>query len=260
MAGVWTAGSDLSGGGLRTMCTVSFIVRENGYALVMNRDEQLTRAAGLPPKLRKVDDRSVLCPSEPGGGTWIALNDTGATLALVNWYSVEGRVRMDAISRGEVVSSVGAADGRDFVNAALAELPLAKMNPFRLIGIFPAAQEIFEWRWNLKKLICKKRPWKPQQWISSGFDEPKAHRIRSAAFRQALALSPSGSIGRLRNLHRSHVPDCGPFSICMHRSDAATVSSTEITLSSRRVTMRYQPGAPCQTSENYVRHVRVLQS
>ncbi len=143
------------------MCTVSFIARKNGYALVMNRDEKLARVAGVPPKLREVDGRAVLCPSEPGGGTWIAVNDTGATLALINWYSIKERVEVDVVSRGEVVNSMCAADGKNFVVSALAKLPLAKINPFRLIGIFPSVGEIFEWRWDLKKLVTKKHPWKP---------------------------------------------------------------------------------------------------
>src|SRR5882672_9584403 len=164
------------------MCTVSFIARRNGYALAMNRDEKLDRAAGLPPKLRKVDGCAVLCPSEPGGGTWIALNDTGATLALINWYSVKTSVEDDAISRGEVVSKVSAASGKDSVVFALANLPLTRINPFRLIGIFPTTVDIYEWRWDLKELVGKKHPWESRQWISSGFDESKAQRIRSTTF------------------------------------------------------------------------------
>ena len=35
-----------------------------------------------------------------------------------------------------------------------------------------------------------------------------------------------GRLNWLRRLHRSHLPERGPFSICMHRSDAATVSYT----------------------------------
>ena len=78
------------------MCTVSFIARQQGYALAMNRDEKLARVAGLPPKKSIVSGRAVLAPSEPGGGTWIALNDCGATLALINWYSITARVKGEA--------------------------------------------------------------------------------------------------------------------------------------------------------------------
>ncbi|MFZ0827646.1 MAG: NRDE family protein [Verrucomicrobiia bacterium] len=239
------------------MCTVSFIARKNGYALAMNRDEKLTRVPGLPPKLCEAGGRAVLCPSEPGGGTWIALNDAGATLALINWYSVRARVKAGAVSRGEVVKSVRAAGSSDFVVSALAKLPLAKINPFRLIGVFPATVGIFEWRWDLKKLVCKKHAWKPRQWISSGFDEPRAQRIRRATFRRAQAQRPADGLGWLRRLHRSHAPGSGAFSTCMHRPDAATVSCTEIALSFRHATMRYHPGAPCRASKHFVRHLRL---
>ena len=60
------------------MCTVTFIARRNGYALGMNRDERLTRVAGLPPRLTHLNGHAILAPSEPSGGTWIGVNDTGA--------------------------------------------------------------------------------------------------------------------------------------------------------------------------------------
>jgi len=237
------------------MCTVSFIPRSRGYALMMNRDEKRTRIAGLPPQLHKIDRRAVLYPSEPGGGTWISLNDTGVTLVLINWYSVNQRVVAGVISRGQVVNSACAAGTKDQVDSVVAPLPLAKINPFRLIGIFLATSEVFEWRWNLSKLEIHQHPWRPQQWISSGFDEPKAQQIRSATFRRAQTQNSAGTLEWLRRLHRSHHPDCGAFSTCMHRADAATVSSTEIVVSSGRATMRHHPGPPCQTSNQIVRHV-----
>src|SRR6266700_7181437 len=81
------------------MCTVTFIARRSGYCLGMNRDEKLTRPTALPPRKRMVNGRAVVVPSDPGGGTWIALNDHGATLALINWYSITARVDGKAVSR-----------------------------------------------------------------------------------------------------------------------------------------------------------------
>ena len=92
------------------MCTVTFIARKRGYALGMNRDEKLTRVQGLPPSERLVEGRRVICPSEPGAGTWISLNETGVTFALINWYSITARVYGTATSRGEVVAAVSAMD------------------------------------------------------------------------------------------------------------------------------------------------------
>lgn len=249
MAGVFAYGRDLSYGGLiHTMCTVTFIARQRGYYLGMNRDEKLTRPSGLPPKRKKVDGRAVISPSEPGGGTWITVNDHGATLALINWYSITARVGGKAVSRGEVVNSASAAISSDFADATLAGLPLERINPFRLIGVFPKTRNIIEWRWDLKQLVRKDLRWQTQQWISSGFDEPTAHRVRGKTFRRATQQHSAGSLDWLRRLHRSHSPKAGPFSTCMHRADAATVSYTEVCVSLGQARMRYHAGAPCESS------------
>ena len=227
------------------MCTVTFIARSEGYCLGMNRDEKLTRPTGIPPKKQLVNGRAVLCPSEPGGGTWIALNDSGVCLALINWYSVAKRVQRNSITRGEVVKSVSSSVSPDESAAELKRLPLECINPFRLIGIFPATTAVIEWRWDLARLVRKKHPWKAQQWISSGFDEPTAQRVRGTTFRGALRERSAGRLDWLRRLHRSHLPRCGPFSTCMHRSEAATVSYTEIAVSDRLASIGYYTGPPC---------------
>ena len=227
------------------MCTVTLIAQRRGYRLGMNRDEKLARSPGLPPEKRQVNGRTVLCPAEPGGGTWIAVNDLGVTLALINWYAITARATGKAVSRGEVVNATSAATTPDFADAALAKLPLDQINPFRLIGIFPATKIVVEWRWNLNELVRKIHPWKTQQWISSGFDEPGAQRVRSRTFQNVQTQRTAGTIDWLRRLHRSHEPEPGPYSTCMHRADAATVSYAEIAVSEQRATVRYQAGAPC---------------
>ncbi|MSU60017.1 MAG: hypothetical protein EXS35_17915 [Pedosphaera sp.] len=227
------------------MCTVTLIARRNGYALGMNRDEKRTRVAGLPPKLRFVNQRAILCPSEPGGGTWLALNDSGVTLALINWYSITARVKANPVSRGDVVNAVSAAASFAEAASALNDFPLHRTNAFRLIGIFPAGREVVEWLWDLKRLVRKQHRWRTQQWISSGFDEPEAQRIRGRTFRLAQRQRSAGTLEWLRRLHASHAAECGPFSTCMHRDDAATVSYTEAAVSARRATLRYRPGFPC---------------
>ena len=227
------------------MCTVTFTPRRHGYALGMNRDEKLSRVMGLPPSKKIINGRTVLAPSEPGGGTWIALNDSGATFALINWYSIVARVKGEAISRGKVVNATSTATTPENTDLALQELRLRQMKPFRLIGVFSNTQEIIEWRWNLKKLVRTKHRWKAQQWISSGFDEPIAQRTRSRAFRQALKQKTVGRLDWLRRVHRSHSPKAGPFSTCMHRDDAATVSYTEVTVAPNKFMMQYRGEALC---------------
>jgi hypothetical protein len=239
------------------MCTVTFIARPRGYCLGMNRDEKLTRPTGLPPKEKKVNGRAVISPSEPGGGTWIAVNDHGATLALINWYSIRARAVSKVVSRGKVINSMSAAISPDSADVALRGLPLIHINPFRLIGIYPAAGEIVEWRWNLEQLVRKHHRWKSQQWISSGFDEPAAQRVRGKTFQRAERQPSTGSLDWLRCLHRSHSPQAGPFSTCMHRAGAATMSYTEVAVSSRHAIMRYHAGAPCQNCKSAIHRIQL---
>ena len=227
------------------MCTITFIARQTGYALGMNRDEQLSRLAGLPPAKQRINGGWVLAPSEPGGGTWIALNEAGVTFALINWYAITSRVKVETVSRGQVVTAACGAHAPDKAATALARLPLPRINPFRLIGVFPASKEIAEWRWDLQHLARLDHPWQNQQWISSGFDEPAAQRIRSRTFRAAMKQSSAGHLDWLRRLHRSHTPQSGPFSTCMHRPDAATVSYIEVAIFPTRASMSYHIGSLC---------------
>lgn len=234
------------------MCTVTFLPGRKGYRLGMNRDEKLTRAKGLPPQPVTESGRSFIAPAEPGGGTWIGLNDRGACLALINWYSVNRHATGKTVSRGKIIPAAWRAADGEAVDVALAKLPLKRVNPFRLIGAFPASQTIIEWRWDLKQLTRVLHPWRAQQWISSGFDEPVAQRIRGRAFAAARRQKTFGSLEWLRRLHRSHAPSPGPFSTCMHRADAATVSYTEISVSQRAGALWYHVGAPCGTAPNSV--------
>ena len=228
------------------MCTVSFIARRRGYLLAMNRDEKRTRPAGLPPRSRFNNGRTVLGPAEPGGGSWITVNDAGVAFALINWYSVPAPASSGPVSRGEVVNTVSGQTGSGGTAEQLTTLPLKRTNPFRLIGVFPATREVVEWRWNLIELVRCQHAWSAQQFISSGMDEPMAQRLRSETFNRALRQRSAGTIDWLRRLHRSHTPACGPFSTCMHRPDAATVSYTELAVSAGQAALRHRNAPPCE--------------
>ncbi|MDB6066414.1 MAG: hypothetical protein JWR26_2622 [Pedosphaera sp.] len=227
------------------MCTVTFIPRREGYALGMNRDEKLTRITALPPALHQMAGRNALFPSEPGGGTWIGINDAGVCFALINWYAIPARASGKTLSRGDVVKGLLATNNLEFAQAAALKLPLRRLNPFRLIGIYPQTRNAIEWRWNLKRLERVEYPWIANTWISSGFDEPGAQITRGKVFSQSSLQKSAGGLDWLRRIHRSHKPERGPYSTCMHREDAATVSYTEAVVTPSLAVMRYKNGSPC---------------
>src|SRR6266700_1672348 len=207
------------------MCTISFVPKLRGFYFAMNRDEKF--------------------PREPEGGTWIAANDAGVCLALVNWHRIERQPVRSIASRGQVVRALAAKSSDEEIAAGLAALPLRRLRPFRLIAIIPSEQRVTEWRWDLDRLSTRKHAWESRHWFSSGYNEPQAERQRSRICKSAQNDASAGRLSWLRRLHRSHSPERGPFSICMHRPDAATVSYTEVAVSKRRATMRYKSGPCC---------------
>jgi hypothetical protein len=238
------------------MCTVSFLPRPNGFYLAMNRDEKRTRSSALPPAIVDLatgrvrptgglTKRRAIFPREPNGGTWISTNDAGVCLALINWHRIDRDPMQGIISRGEVVEALAGKSSTDEIAAGLTALPLRQLRPFRLIAIISAARSIDEWRWNLETLSVRKHKWGARHWFSSGFDERRAESERTKFCDAADQQRSAGTLAWLRRLHRSHSPKRGPFSICMHRADATTVSYTEVVVSGERITMRYKAGSPC---------------
>ena len=227
------------------MCTVSFSPNRSGFVLAMNRDEQRSRASGLPPRRVQRGMLETVFPSEPSGGTWIGVSGWGNCLALINWYSVATRVKADPISRGVLIPGSLSSLTPEETEQRIRTQPLNRINPFRLIGIFPGEQRVREWCWDLEALRTRIHPWALEVWISSGWDEAGAQASRGNHFRQSLSQLGAGRLDWLRQFHRSHDPEPGPYSTCMHRKDASTVSYTEVEVSETRVQMRYQLGSPC---------------
>jgi hypothetical protein len=231
------------------MCTVSFIPNARGFYLAMNRDELLTRPTALPPRIFKTGGCHVLCPREPTGGTWFTINDAGVCLALINWHRVDRLPVEEVISRGEVVRALAGSNSLKHIHAGLNGLKLERIRPFRLIVCVPAERRIAEYRWNLIELSVQSHAWQPYHWFSSGYDENRAESERAQVCQAAWHQPTAGSIEWLRDLHRSHLPEPGPFSICMHQARAETVSYTEVSVFGGVVTMRYQSGSPCAGGE-----------
>jgi len=228
------------------MCTVTFLPRSAGYVLAMNRDEQKSRPVALPPAVFRERGQLALHPSEPSGGTWISLNDEGVGLALINWFTIP-KIRGNRItSRGEVIRVLRSVRSPDELDEFLLRLPLQEMNGFRLIACFPSGKILAELGWNRRALSRRSFRWEMRQWVSSGYDELGATRVRGRNFRRAQLQKSTGTREWLRRIHRSHWPESGAYSICMHRADARTVSYTELEVTRRQCRILYADGPPCQ--------------
>jgi hypothetical protein len=226
------------------MCTLSFVPRDSGYYVAMNRDELVTREFALPPQLVTVAQTQTIYPQEPTGGTWIAANEYGITLALLNWNLAEPPSSKQS-SRGSIIPQLIAQNNFHAIAEKLKTIFLEGILPFRLIGICYLEKLIYEWRWDGLSLGRMQFDWKVHHWFSSGLSDNQAEKKRGKACLMAWSDPTAGTEPWLRKLHRSHSSEPGPFSICVHRSDAKTVSYAEIDYGPEHLNFRYIAGQPC---------------
>jgi hypothetical protein len=229
------------------MCTLTFIASDTSNLVAMNRDEKITRSAGEPAEVHEVRGIKAIYPSDNEGGTWIAVNEYGIALALLNWNDVAslGEPHGKARSRGQVIPALigsrSLAELRGAFDASSAE----GMLPFRLVGISAFEKQIGEWRWDSSQLESKIRGWESGQWFSSSLSDRQAEILRGSACHNARSEPDAGSVPWLRRLHASHEGGAGPFSVCVHREDVRTLSYTEIVLGSEAIGVQHFFGSPC---------------
>ncbi len=252
------AGSSFGVGSLRiplqikNMCTLAFIPTKDGYLLGMNRDEQKTRPPALSPEIVSKQNKRFIMPVDHRGGTWLGISETGNTFALLNWYP-EDRLQ-GTQSRGQIIPQViAAADCAEF-DLELRALDLSKMSAFRLIGVFFGDRLLKEIRWNGSVLQTTSHEWAQRIWASSGFNEGEAIFKRSQVWEESLPINLQNPRRWMTNLLGSHRGGPGPFSICMHRDDAQTVSYSEVEVNTRTKMLRYLPKPLCQMQETRHQH------
>ncbi len=231
------------------MCTLSVVTRDDGYYLAMNRDERITRGEAAQPARIDLKGMTAIYPQDGAGGTWIASNNHGITLALLNRNDFGQPIAEKTRSRGEVIPALIAFSSYPGVQTALQGLDLQGIWPFRLVGVFPAEKKISEWRWNQKTLDSQSHDWKPRHWFSSGLSDEQATAERGAVCQSAWNEPDAGSLPWLRRLHASHTNGPGPFSICVHRENVETLSYTEISCGPEKIKCVYSGGSPCTPAE-----------
>lgn len=225
------------------MCTVSWLPAADGYTLCFNRDERLTRAPGLPPALRERDGMPFLSPLDGDhGGTWLAVNAAGLTLALLNRYRApaappptlprsRGLLVLDLIGHGSALAALRLLEATDLTATA----------PFTLVSVEPERPpRLTEWDGATLTMATHHAPGLLH--TSSAVDEPEVAAARRAAF----CCAPPRSPAELAAHHRSHRPERGRRSVCMHREDAETQCYSQVTVSRDQVTLLHIPDAPCR--------------
>ncbi len=232
------------------MCTVSWVHDDYGYHLLCNRDEKRSRPVASLPQIHCRGSVRFAAPVDGAyGGTWIAVNEYAVSLCLLNGNSLSigttsptptaPRSRglllaeyMDARSVFEVCDRLWAAD-------------LSRYAPFTLVTLEanePAA--VMEWDGVDKLILPHGDAFMPL--ISSSFDPSCVLQYRKNEFQRRRLLEGSVNSSFLFQFHKSHGPVPGPYSPCMHRSDAETVSFSWIQVTAEDIRFLYTPAAPCR--------------
>jgi Transport and Golgi organisation 2 len=228
------------------MCTLTFVPTEDGYLVGMNRDELFSRPIAFPPKIFEKGAMEMVYPRDPSGGTWIACNGKGNLLALLNWNGSEASyMSQKQKTRGLVIPELIGLPDLSTTDSHFQQMNLDGLFPFCLVGFFRSEKVIIEWRWDgvaRRKLTFS---WARRHWFSSSLSDSLAEKERGRTCEAAAGEPDAGSNDWLRRLHRSHVPGPGPFSVCVHRQDADTVSYTELRCGETQISMEYLDGNPC---------------
>jgi len=229
------------------MCTLSWLLNDQGYEIFFNRDEQRTRPEAIPPALIK--QYAAIMPIDPQGkGTWIATSTHGMTLCLLNNYQQQAMIenKKKYNSRGQIIPQLIKTQQADNLCSQLETLDLNNYLPFFLY-IFPADlnkknASVYAYQWNGKQLSPQATE---QPFISSAVQLQQAQHSRKQIFRDIITTKASARL--YLAYHASHLPEKGALSVCMHRDDARTQSLSHISVSND-ILFRYHNGPPCENN------------
>lgn len=225
------------------MCTVSWLPGPDGYALCFNRDERRTRSPAAPPAEREALGVKYLAPLDGDfGGTWLAVNEFGLSLGLLNRYGPGGHTTSAApVSRGLLVLDLIVHRTAKDVLTALEGRDLAVFAPFSLVVVEPG-QGVRLGCWDGTTLCAATHRSPGFILTSSSVTEPEVAVARRAAFAALETVTEQALI----DLHRSHLPERGRCSICMHRHGAQTQSFSLVRVGESTIHLIHTPDAPCR--------------
>ena len=232
------------------MCTLCWLGAPGGYAVYFNRDERRTRRPGLRPVVSQQDGVRFVAPRDGDhGGTWIAVNQHGVTVALLNVYTGPPAPGRESTSRGLLVLGLAIARSVAEAESRLRSLDRAPFQPFQL-ALFGPAEVPRAVHWDGTALDVRDLGEADRPLTSSGYDAGGAARSRRAEFRRLSAERGAVDAALLEAFHRSHAPERGALSPCMHREEAATVSFTRVFVERGSASLVYHPAAPCEPAED----------
>lgn len=235
------------------MCTLTVVPRASGtIRIAFNRDESRTRVAGLPPLVRQFGNRVAMLPIDPlSGGTWVAVNDAGFALAVLNG-NPPGRDRnglKPPRSRGEIIPALLEHDSPSSALLACERLSYSDFAPFRLMLIGRGL--VADVRWDGREpMVMSRLVGGPLLFTSSGLGDHLVEGPRRELFDGMFASGPESWAAAQRAFHRHRWPEREHLSVNMSRDTARTVSHSVIDIGPAEAVFAYHADAPDQPAED----------
>lgn len=240
------------------MCTLTLApLSDRRVRVAFNRDEQPTRPPALPPTVRAVGDRRAVFPTDPpSGGTWLAVNDAGLMLAVLNVTPANPPAAGGRQSRGTIIPALLNCDTPA---EALAELEQAfdyrTFAPFRLVVVGNGLAADVRWDGRQPMVMTRLLGGTPLLFTSSGLGDHLVEGIRRELFDQFFAAPAADWAAAQDEYHRHRWPGREHLSVNMKRDTARTVSHAVVTIDDDTAAFAYHPAAPQEGGELTVVHL-----
>lgn len=239
------------------MCTLSVVPTGNRVRLAFNRDEQRTRAPGLPPRAVRVGERTAAFPTDPqSGGTWLAVNDAGLALAVLNVSAAKPQAATQ--SRGLIIPALAGTDSPSAA-LALAEriLDYAAFAPFRLVLVGQGVVADVRWDGRETMVMSRLLGGSPQMFTSSGLGDNLVEGVRRELFDDLFSGPPETWEAAQDAFHRHRWAGREHLSVNMCRAAARTVSYSVIEIGGD-ATFAYHPDSPDVAAERATVRIPLL--
>ena len=236
------------------MCTLTWWSDAEGrYEVFFNRDEKKDREPAVPPVERERNGVRYLAPIDPrGGGSWLMVNETGVTVALLNWYEREVPQKPPGgwRSRGQIVLDLADVTNAEDIREQVRTLNVSEFPPFRLMAFSPDSYgrtTVSGWEWSESGKLESMMPVEMPV-CSSSFETEQViagRKMRLLAFMIEDGVIDPGSLCRYHHSiqaePRAEAPSA--WTVRMNRPDAQTWSISQIRVSPEDINFIYEAEA-----------------